>query len=233
MTAPLHALAAVSHPNPAAFYTHLAAQPFRWDDALGCWLAASAAAVTAVLTDPNCRVRPVGQPVPPGLQGSAAEQIYRHLVRMKDGPLHPPLKRAIQAGFGALQSERVRFESRRWAEVLCTLGRQDLLAGNIHRLAFDLPVYVLSRLLGVPSAHLPEVARLMRAFAPCLSPTCPQDLVERGRVAVGSLLGLFGQLLSEASALDGRTFLGTLQLEARPITHDRTAVVVANTIGLV
>lgn len=228
MDPPSHALAAATHPNPAAFYAHLASMPFHRHAALGCWIAASAEAVKAVLTDPNCRVRPSHEPVPPALIGSGAERIYRHLVRMNDGSVHGPLKRSIELGLGSLDQERLQHESRRWADMLCRSGEQEPLPGTLGRIAFDLPVYVLSSLLGVPPEQLPEVARLMNAFAPCLSPAGSPALVERGRVAADALLDLFGRVLAGSPGPDRLPLLGNA---AQQSAHGPD-VVLANTIGL-
>jgi len=52
----LDPIAAVTHPDPYPFYADLVAKrPLYRDDALGVWVAASAEAVTAVLTSDLCR----------------------------------------------------------------------------------------------------------------------------------------------------------------------------------
>src|SRR5437868_9164097 len=62
---PDHVRAAPSHPDPYPYYGRLAReQPFFRDDAHGWWVAASAAAVTEVLTSDICFTRPVSEPIP-------------------------------------------------------------------------------------------------------------------------------------------------------------------------
>src|SRR5947199_320044 len=79
-------IAAATHPDPYPFYARLGAEaPLYRDDALGLWVAASAAAVNAALTHGLCRVRPPAEPVPRALAGSPAGEIFGRLVRMTDG----------------------------------------------------------------------------------------------------------------------------------------------------
>src|SRR5947199_4384545 len=95
---PADPIAAVTHPDPYPYYAHLVAEkPLYRDDALGLWVATSAAAVTAVLNHDLCRVRPAAEPVPRALLGSPAGEIFRQLVRMNDGRDRCPLKQAISA----------------------------------------------------------------------------------------------------------------------------------------
>ena len=83
---PTDPVSAVTHRDPYPYYARLVAErPLYRDEALGLWVAASAAAVTAVLTHPDCRVRPPAEPVPRAIAGSPAGEIFRHLVRMNDG----------------------------------------------------------------------------------------------------------------------------------------------------
>src|ERR1700704_2197965 len=96
MKFPADPIAAVTHPDPYPYYADLLARkPIYRDEALGLWIASSAAAVGAVLGSDRCRVRPPAEPVPNALLGSPAADIFRHLVRMNDGPGHCPVKRAV------------------------------------------------------------------------------------------------------------------------------------------
>ena len=71
---PADALQAIVHADPAPYYAELAAnRPFFFDTALGWWVAASAEAVGAVLSDAACRVRPADEPAKSaGSPGDAA-----------------------------------------------------------------------------------------------------------------------------------------------------------------
>ena len=83
---PSDPIAAVTHRDPYPYYAELVAtRPVHRDEALGLWVACSAAAVTDVLGHPACLVRPPAEPVPGALLGSPAGDIFGRLVRMNDG----------------------------------------------------------------------------------------------------------------------------------------------------
>ena len=68
VSTPSDPIAAVTHADPYPYYAELVARrPIYRDEALGLWVAADAAAVTAVLTSEATRVRPPAEPVPRAL----------------------------------------------------------------------------------------------------------------------------------------------------------------------
>jgi cytochrome P450 len=212
-------IAAVTHLDPYPFYADLVAhRPLYRDEALRLWVAPSAAAVTAVLTSDLCRVRPPSEPVPAALLGSPAAEIFRHLVRMNDGPGHCPFKQAVAAALDSLDPARVAAESRRWAR---ELDSQDLAD-----FAFRLPVTVVASLLGVPEDSLDQTVRWMRSFVPALAPGCDPEVLEQGKAAAGDLLDFFRSL----PASEG--LLTTLGREARRLGRGDDSVIIANGIGL-
>ena len=91
----LSPITAVTAPDPYPYYAALVARrPFGFDDDLGLWVAAGADAVSAVLADSALVVRPPAEPVPAGLVGTAAGDVFGRLVRMTDGPLQQRLRGA-------------------------------------------------------------------------------------------------------------------------------------------
>ena len=116
MTDPTDPIAAVTHPDPYPYYARLVAErPIYHDAALGFWVVSPAGAVTAVLRDANCRVRPIGEPVPAALLGSPAGDIFGRLVRMNDGERHHPIRQAVATTLAAVDPERVAELSQHWA----------------------------------------------------------------------------------------------------------------------
>src|SRR5437763_3149656 len=118
---PRDPIAAVTHRDPYPYYAELVARrPLHRDDGLGLWIAAGAAAVTAVLTSEACRVRPVAEPVPAAIVGSPAGEIFGRLVRQNDGARHAPLKRAVSTSLEALEPGHIAALSRTCARSLAT-----------------------------------------------------------------------------------------------------------------
>lgn len=237
MSLPEHALAATTHPDPYSFYADLVARrPFYRDAALGMWIASSARAVTAVLTHPACRVRPVTEPVPRAL-GPGAAELFRHLVRMSDGPGHCPMKQAVSAFLGGFREQRVVEEARRRAR----------LPGGAEQ-PFQLPVSVVGSLLGLPDEVLPRVTAWTGDFVRAIAPGAGADRLEAGERAACALRELFRAALAaqRASAVPGPLALfargaerfGAPAVEALLAnaiglltqTHDATAGLLGNTV---
>lgn len=211
---PSDPIAAVTHPDPYPYYADLAARaPLAWDATLGLWVAASAEAVTAVLTSDLCRVRPPSEPVPRALLGSPAAEIFRHLVRMNDGPRHQALKPTITATLGGLDA---REAVRRLASELVSLPVNDFV--------FRLPVQTVATLLGAPPDALPSLSRWMADFAPALAPGSTPEQVERGKESAGHLLSLFRTFLDADDAILANHIGFLFQ------AHDATAGLIGNTL---
>lgn len=193
MDGPRDPVAAATHPDPYRYYRELIAhRPFYRDEALGLWVASSAAAVTAVLTSNRCRVRPPAEPVPRALVGSAVGEIFAQLVRMNDGPTHIRLKPAVSQAVASLEGRRPGDEARRWAAHLAAELRPAVELGHLADYAFRLPVYVVSSLLGVPDTRLPATAEAVGDFVGALAPGAPPEALERGAAAAERLLDAVG-----------------------------------------
>jgi cytochrome P450 len=228
---PRDPIAAVTHPDPYPYYADLVAdRPLYRDEAIGMWIATGAAAVSAVLADEYCRVRPPLEPVPTALLGSPAADIFRHLVRMNDGQGHCPFKQAITATLGALDPATVAEQSRVWARFL----EDESMRSDPARLvdfAFQLPVYVVATLLGAPRDRLRDTSSWVDDFTRCLAQPVDPELRERGNTAARGLLDLFRSLLSTPRAGEDAGLLGLLAKEARRVGRDDIDAIVANGIG--
>src|SRR5216683_375642 len=116
---PADPIAAVTHPDPYPYYRELVARtPLYRDEVQGLWVAASADAVTAVLTSALGRVRPAAEPVPAALLASPAADIFGRLARMTDGPGHATMKRAVSATLDSVDVSRAHAHADRWARRL-------------------------------------------------------------------------------------------------------------------
>ncbi len=233
MMHPANPVAAATHPNPYRYYAALARErSLRRDDALGFWVASSAEAVTAVLASPLCWVRPPNEPVPKALLGSTAGDVFRHLVRMDDGVGHCLLKRALSGTLALLDQRHVGDISRRWAAALSAPLAAVPKPGELTRFMFDLPVYVVGILLGIPEAALPRLALLTGSFVGCLASTGSPEQIESGKVAAAELLDLFRSHLADHRFVAGDNLLAAFAREVKRTGREDLSVVAANAIGL-
>ncbi len=230
---PRDPLDAVTHPDPYPFYAALAAErPFERDGSLGMWVAAGAAAVTAVLGSDLCRVRPPAEPVPRALVGSPAGEVFRQLVRMNDGAGHCPFRHAVTAALASIDGPRAAARSAESARRLLAESAPGEVAGGLASFAARLPVEVVGSLLGIPAAELAPAAAWVGAFAACLAPAAAPEAIERGNVAAAHLLDLCRGVAEAPQAEPaGDDLLATLAREARRVGRDDPQTVAANAVG--
>ena len=229
---PGNAIAAVTHADPYDYYAHLVAErPFFHDPALGLWVASSAAAVTAVLTNPACRVRPAGEPIPRALLGTPAAEIFGALVRMNDGEGHRAPKAAIENTLGAVDLTRVSRESERWATRLSRKLEPATAPARLMEFAFALPMHVLASLIGFGDDALPDIASLAGQLVRCIFPGGTPEQVEHGKRAAAQLRECMRAQLHRADREGADTLLGAFAAHACRTGGDDTDVVIANTIG--
>jgi cytochrome P450 len=189
VTPPSDPVAAVTHPDPYPYYAGLVAhRPLYRDESLGLWVASSAAAVTGVLTNDRCRVRPTAEPIPVALVGSTAGEIFRHLVRMNDGAAHGPMKRAVSRTLESLDIGQVATVGRERARALVEDMAPHADSTHLTDFAFRLTAEVVATLLGATADALPSVARWTDDFVRCLAPGVGAEQLQRGATAAGHLL---------------------------------------------
>ena len=226
---PADPIAAVTHPDPYPFYARLVAnRPLYRDEALGVWVAASAGAVTAVLTSDLCRVRPPAEPVPRALAGSPAGEIFRRLVRMTDGPGHAPCKHAVAATLGSFGETETAAASREWARRLNDELRPADAPEGLAGFHFRLPVCAVASLLGVPVDELRPVSSWTSDLAAALAPASTAARIEQGQAAARSLLELF-RALSPYEGEEGEVIVAN-RIGLLIQSHDATAGLIGNTL---
>jgi cytochrome P450 len=227
MMIPQDPITAVTHPDPYAYYASLVAyKPLYYDDELRLWVASSAGAVTAVLTNNICRARPATEPIPVALLGSPAADIFRHLVRMNDGEKHFPFKQAVASSLASIDAVKVAQQSNEWAQFLMEESGSKAVPDDLSRFAFHLPVFVVGSLLGVPPDMLNQTALWMSDFARCFAPASSPGQIERGKTAAGHLLMMFRALMAREDGL-----LGALAREAKRVGREEIDVIIANGVG--
>lgn len=220
---PANPIAAVTHANPYPYYADLAVNsPIYFDVDLNCWVAASAEVVTAVLSHELCRVRPLSEPVPVALLGSSAADIFGNLVRMNDGETHRNLKPAVSSTLMSVDITQAEAQAQKWARFLF----EGLRPEQYSAFAFQLPVYVVENLLGVPETDLAQVALWMADFVACLAPGADAERVERGKNAARDLLNLFTRLMETQKMKADDSLLTMLNR-----SHLPNIAILANVVG--
>ena len=227
MTPPGNPIAAVTHPDPYPYYREMVAtRPLHRDRDLGLWVAASAEAVTAVLTSPLVWVRPPAEPVPASLRGSPLAEIFGRLVRMTDGPAHGPLKQVVAGALATLDGESVRARAVGWARTLVERIDAKSPAG-VDELARSLSAHAIASLLAVPDAAVGPVERSGRQYVTAVAPGADAARLERGKVAAGHLVETVRTAVAGARA----GLPVALGREAERAGIADPAAVVANAIG--
>lgn len=215
----LTVLTAVTHRDPYPFYADLVAErPFAHDPESGLYVAAGAAAVEAVLADPACRVRPPSEPVPPGIVGTPAGDVFGRLVRMTDGPLQTRLKRVVADALATVDETRVRdlaagaaVDATDWSDVL-----------------FGVPTRVVAALCGLDAGPSKQAARLVGDFVRCIPAAATAQDQSAAAEAARGLLDLLGPRLQA----DDEGLLGELVRAATGAGWAQTAPLLANAVGL-
>jgi cytochrome P450 len=228
--APDHILAAPAHRNPYPYYAALAAGPaLVFDAPRKLWIASSAASVKAVLGNPACHVRPTAEPVPAAIVGSAAGEVFGHLVRMNEGVRHDAPKLALTRFLAGVDLARV--QARTEAIATTQMGHAQLWGAALSRWAFEVPVMAVADMLGFAGDELPQVARWMADFVACLSPLSTPEQLAASADAASALLARFAELARGATA-NPDSALARLQREASQVGWHDASALLSNTIGL-
>ncbi|WP_051795531.1 cytochrome P450 [Streptomyces sp. NRRL S-87] len=215
---------AVRHPDPYPYYADLVAdRPFAYDGSLNAWVAADATAVRAVLAAPQLRVRPAGEPVPTGITGTAAGEVFGDLVRMTDGSLPQRLKALVVRALG-------RADTARAAALAAAHTREVLAAGGgvpYQELMFGVPARTVAGLLGLTDGADAEAARLVGDFVQCIPAGASEEQYKAAALAAARLQDLL------RPGLDGSRegLLAELVRAARQDSWPDTAPLLANAVG--
>lgn len=225
MTTPIEA---VRLPDPRPTYAALLRErPFAFDERVGAWVAADAAAVRTVLGSPALRVRPPAEPVPAGITGTAAGEVFGDLVRMTDGDLQQRLKAVVTDALGTVDATSAR--------ALAAGHTRDALterqggSGLFQDLMFGVPARTVASLCGLDRDAGAEAARAIGDFVQCIPASATPGQQRAAAVAAARLRELLGPGI-EAGA-GGTGLLGELVRAATRASWSRTAPLLANAVG--
>lgn len=192
---PADPVAAVTHPDPYPYYAMLAARrAAQYDERLRLWIAAHPDTVREALAHPECRVRPVHEPVPAALAGPAG-RLFGALARMNDGERHAAPKAALQRALAALPMAQA---ARHAAAVAAPLIPHD--AATLNAFVYGIPMRAVASLLGFAEDDLPRVAAWVARYVACLSPLASADDIAAAHEAADALLGALRGLVRNAPA---------------------------------
>ncbi|MFI9269509.1 cytochrome P450 [Kitasatospora sp. NPDC052896] len=215
---------AVRHPDPYPYYATLVSErPFAYDESASAWVASDARAVTAVLRSAECRVRPPAEPVPTGLLGTAAGEVFGDLVRMTDGPVQQRLKRVVvEALLTADLGRTAALAAERTRRVLAAGGEPQL-----GELMFAVPAQVVAALCGLDEGADAEAARLIGDFVQCIPASATPEQQRAAAVAAERLRLLLGPRLAQ----EPTGLLGALVGAAGRHDWAETGPLLANAVG--
>ncbi len=224
MTNPIEAVRlADPYPDYAAL---VAERPFAFDPAVSAWVAADAAAVRAVLGSAALRVRPVAEPVPAGIVGTPAGEVFGDLVRMTDGDLQHRLKGVVVAALGNTDpAYAARLAAERTRAVLAAGGDVPF-----EELMFAVPARVVATLCGLDADGSAQAARLIGAFVQCIPALATPEQQAAAALAAARLRELLGPGIEHVEA-GGNGLLAGLVRAARDASWTRTAPLLANAVG--
>jgi cytochrome P450 len=222
---PADPLAAVTHPDPYPYYATLARQPAPVFDArLRMWIVAHADTIDAVLAHPDCRVRPMHEPVPAAIAGPTGD-VFGALMRMNDGERHAAPKAALMPRIAAWNAEGTA------SRIAAGLLPERPDAAALRAYAFDVPVRTIASLLGCTDAQLPVVSNLVRDFVAGIAPQADAGQVTAAHAAAtallaildssgyamtANLLGLLSQTYEATAGLIGNAIVARLRGDTRP-----------------
>jgi cytochrome P450 len=236
---PADPIAAVVHPDPYPYYAELTATGGGgWYDDLGLWVVASAPDVNEVLDDPDCRVRPVAEPVPLALVGTPAGDLFARLARTTEGDGHQQARAVAERALMVFPPTAIRQAVARQAAALSATITLDRFVSTI-------AVRVVAELLGVARPGIDAVCEHTMALVRGFRPTATADDVDAASVAGTALrtrfdeanvIGLLIQSAEATAALIGNsvvamigdrsrlesaaTLTGSLELVERTLRHD-------------
>lgn len=182
MKQPLNVIEAVTHTNPFPYYRSLRERcPLFFDETLNLWVATSYAVISEALTNPTLRVRPITEPIPTSLLGSAAGEVFALLVRMNDGEFHSKHKPSIIQTLKNLDLAQV---AKATEDAIRDL--QPRLDAN--SLITELPVQTMARLLNVTDDALPDTVRWVTQFTGGISASATKQAISLASDAARALL---------------------------------------------
>ncbi|WP_218017943.1 hypothetical protein [Roseateles chitosanitabidus] len=179
------------------------------------------------LLDPDLRMRPLGEPLPPPLRahGGPLADLFARWLRQRDDAAHAPEKAALTRALQALSEDEIRSHARRQAAIA--------MRGGWSHWSWAVPAATVASLLGLPMTDLDAQRRLhgrLRAMAAGLAATADQAAVKTAGEAATALLDALDE--AEQRAPDA-PLQWTLLRHAAPSRWSDRATFAANRLALI
>ncbi|HTV93056.1 MAG TPA: hypothetical protein VMG98_10090 [Verrucomicrobiae bacterium] len=175
-------LSAATADDPYVYYERLALDaPFVFAAGLNAWIAASAATVEMVLDNEAFRVRPADDIVPSIMRGTPLGELFAHMVRMTDGPMHASRRRDAEQLLEGIDVPAI-------AAVL-----PDLRSAPLDAVMFAFPSRAIAALLGIAPHDADGIETYARALARAIAPGAAPETVAPASSAVEALSAIFAQ----------------------------------------
>ncbi len=220
----LNPLSAIQDINPYPCYASITEHtPLYFDEELNLWVAADAKSINEVITCKQMQVRPLRQQIHPELNNTAAGDVFRQLIRMREGEYQQQMKSLIASALSAQNLDHVFALSKE-------LTKKQLDQNNdINGLLFSVPIGVLSLLCGFVPKDIPGLITLIADFVLCIPATVSTSQQQQASRAAKKLLDIFEFEINQAK--NGMLLTTLLQLATEEGLQNNLSLI-ANSIGL-
>jgi hypothetical protein len=175
----MNPIAAVTSEDPYTYYDRLVAErPFAYDESLRCWVAAGAGSLEEALTHPGLRVRPIAEPVPAAMLGTAVGALFSQMVRMSDGAAHALRRTVVHALVDAFDAAHIEPYA---------LG----VEATPEALMFAYPSRAVAAMLGLEHGVIPGIEVHASALARAIGPGATAADIDRADAALPVLEAMF------------------------------------------
>ena len=218
---PLAVQASFSADPYASYREWRESSPLHWSDQFfgGAWVLTRHADVEAALRDPRLSAQRTGGWVTQAQSQrgdmSAFQRFFARALLFLDPPDHTRLRALMQPSFRPEALARLREHIASTTATLLDAVQNESTFDFIDRVARQLPVRVICRVMGIDDADLDQVTRWSTDLAPFIGDACPN--AEQARRAQAGLLGMvrYFEGVLESKRLSGGDDLISVLLRAR------------------
>ncbi len=153
--------------------------------------------VARIINDPTTMMNPPGQDTPPTYGRGPAAVLWRNAISMMDPPRHTCSRRAISRPFTNRNIDQ--FRELIDDIVAVVLAETDFENTDVvHDVGLKIPMRVICRLLGIPTADWPQLQSWTKDFLHIFLPeTASPEIVERTQQASRNFINYFAEMIDQ------------------------------------